>query len=524
MSKRKFLTKVVAILALALASLSFVACGGGKNNDSGEKPSPENLVIEVFGGGYGTDWVYSIAREFEKKTGIKCSITVQMGNQGVSNMNTSFASGLSETDIYFSKGSVFNGVYSGKTRINGVDYDCVYADLTDVYNARVDNTTYKEKMDDSYEEFYNVNGKYYCTSWTAGIIGMVLNVDVWNRAGLTNFPRTTDEMIEMADVLKSKNIAPFIYSAQDEYWTAIAPVFFAQYEGSERMKGIYQGYDADGNRYTDKIADFDGYYETLLLYDKLLKKENGYIHQASYDVDFTNMQGMFLQGMAAMCPNGDWLEKEMAQNYKDANIRYLKMPVISALSKRCSFKGASDADAKLRALVDYVDAHASGYDGKPDWATTEDVDIVRDSRSLELSAGAEHIAYVPCYSNQLEAAKQFLIYMATDEAMNIYREATGGSDLPFEWTNKPTGTSYSTFRNSILDVYSKTNVFIPSTKDRFYALGGLNFYFMNNGYGRYVYRFSSVNSSYYVSPTAYYLAEQEFFRGNIATIKKSAGV
>lgn len=526
MSKRKFFTGVVSLLACIISAVSFCACGAG---DSGSnKPSPDDLVVEVFGGGYGTDWLYAIANEFKNKTGNKVHITVQMGNQGVANMLTGFQSGVSETDIYFTKGSVFSGVYSGKTRFNGVEYECAFADLTDVYNTTVEGTnmTYKDKMDDSFEEFYNINDKYYCTSWTAGILGMIVNVDVWNRVGLTGFPRTTDEMLEMADIIKSKNIAPFIYSAQDEYWTALAPVFFAQYEGSERMKQIYQGYDRNGDRYTDMIADFDGYYETLVLYDTLLKKGNGYMHKSSRDVDFTNMQGAFLQGAAAMTPNGDWLEKEMIANYQNANIRYLKMPVISALANRLSFKNedAHDKDEKLRTLIDYVDAHTSGYDGKPAWATNEDVDIVRDSRSLELSAGAEHIAYVPCYSDKVELAKQFLLYMATDEAMSLYRNATGGSDLPFRFANEPSGGDYSVFRTSILDVYSRTKIVIPSPKDRFFALGGVNVYFRNNNLGYYVDLFSAVNDKDYVSPDDYYFAEQTFFIQSINTIKRSAGV
>lgn len=524
MAKSKMFKRVVAMSACAIMAFPFNACTPSDNG--GTKPSPDNLAIEVLGSGYGTEWLYAIAREFENKTGNKVAITVQMGNQGVSNMISTFASGVAETDLYFTRGSIFQPVYQGKARYNGVDYDCAYADLTDLYETTIEgeNITYKDKMDDPYEEFYNIEGKYYCMSWTAGMIGMVVNVDVWNAAGLTHFPRTTDELLEMSDVLKSKGKTPFIYSSNDEYWTAISPVFMAQYEGSERMKKIYQGYDADGNRYTDRVADFDGYLEMLNFYDELLKKENGYMHQASYDVDFTNMQGMFLQGMAAMTPNGDWLEKEMAQNYRNANVRYMKMPVISALSKRCSFKGAADADAKLRELIDYVDANASGYDGKPSWATNEDVDIVRDSRSLEISAGAEHIGFIPCYSNQIPLAKQFLLYMASDEALALYKTATGGSELPFKWTNQPSNENYSDFRNSILDVLSRTQAFIPSTKDRFFALGGLNFYFLKSETDRFVYRFAAVNKDSYQSPMGYYLDVQKYFSDNIETIRKSAGV
>lgn len=523
MLKKKRIIKMIA-LAMSLSAISSaVACGTTGN--SGPAASPYNLAIEVYGGGYGTDWLYSIAREYTKKTGTEVAISVQTGAQGISNMITSFASGIAETDIYFTEGSIFGILYEGKKKFNGVEYDTAFADITDVYNAQVDGSVlYKDKMNDSYEELYNVNGKYYCTSWVNGLMGIVVNMDVWAKAGFTSFPRTTDEMFEYADILKSKDIAPFIYALGDEYWTSLAPVFMAQYEGSEGIKKVYAGYDYEGNRYTDKLADFGGYYETLVLYDKILKKENEYTHIISQDVDFTNMQGLFLQGMAAMSPNGDWIEKEMDANYRNANIQFMKTPVISALSQKLSFNGAGDADTKLRELIDYVDANASGYEGKPTWATDADVDTVRDSRSLEISSGAQVISYIPAYSNQIQTAKDFLIYMATDEAMAIYREATGGCDLPFNWTNKPTETNYSAFRNSVIDITNKSTILLPNNKDRFYSLNDVNYYFFNNSEIKYVTRFAAINKKDYMSPVAYYLAEQEYFKKNIDSLKRNAKV
>ena len=537
MEKKVNLLKLTS-LALCLSALtgSVAACGGtgdagGASNGgtSGGTGKSTDLIVEVFGGGYGTDWLYKVANEFEKKTGENVEITVQTGSQGISNMNTSFRSYTSPTDIYFTKqNGPFGGIYEGKITIEGKTYDCVYEDLSDVYNSEVEGegVLYKDKFLKNYEEYWKTDdGKYYHTSWASGIMGIIVNMDVWTDAGMTNFPRTTDELFEMMDTLKGKKVIPFIYSASDEYWTSLSNLWMTQYEGTARMKQIYAGYDADGNRYTNKLADFDGYYEMLKFYEQLLKQGNKYMHTASNDIDFTNMQGMFLQGAAAMCPNGDWLENEMKLNYQNANIALMKSPIISALANKLSFASATDKDAKLRALVDYVDANATGYAGKPDFATEADVDKVRDSRSVELTSGFGHNAFIPCYSNQKELAKDFLRYLATDEAMALYRQSTGGCDLPFYWTNKPDDTGLSIFRQSVNKVMGDSEMWVSSDKDRIYSLGGITSnHFFNNNNGRYVTCFSALSSKDFVSATQYYLAEQEYFKNNIATIKNLAGI
>lgn len=534
MAKKVNLLKLTS-LALCLSALTgtVAACGGtgetgGTSNGGTSVPAGKatDLIVEVFGGGYGTDWLYAVANEFEKKTGENVEITVQTGSQGISNMTTSFRSYTSPTDIYFTKTNLFGGVYEGKTTINGVAYENVYADLTDVFNTEIEGEgiLYKDKFFDNYEEYYNMDGKYYFTSWASGAMGIIVNMDVWTKAGMTDFPRTTDELFEMMDTLKGKKVIPFIYSASDEYWTSIANLWMTQYEGTERMAQIYQGYDADGNRYTEKLADFQGYYEMLRFYERLLDKDNKYMHTASNDVDFTNMQGMFLQGAAAMCANGDWLENEMKLNYQNANIKYMKAPIISALADRLSFAEAADKDAKLRELIDYVDANATGYANKPAWATEADIDKVRDARSVEVTAGAGHDAFIPCYSNNIELAKKFLLYCATDEAMAIYRSATGGCDMPFYWTNEPSSEGYSTFRQSVNEVISRSKIWVQSDKDKLWALGGANNYFFNCDLGRYVVRFSALSDRDFKSATEYYLAEQQYWQNNISKLKNMAGI
>lgn len=521
---RKKISKVLSVFLALGCGLVGVACNGTSTEEKRNA-----LCIEVFKGGYGVDWVYALADKYTQKTGQNVIITVQVGNQGVSNMTTNLNSLATETDLFFTKmnASFCSEIYKGTRSINGQQYDCLYADVTDLYNSEIEGegVLYKDKIFSSYNDYYNVDGKYYTTSWVSGMVGIIVNMDVWNSSW--QFPRTTDELLELCGTIESDSgdLAPFIYSASDEYWTMLSQIWMNQYEGNEQMDKFYAGYDYDGKRYSDNMVAYDGYYEMLKFYEKLLKKENGYMHSASKDADFTNMQGMFLQGKAVMTPNGDWLEREMLYNYPDANIKMIKTPIISALANKCSFANAEDAETKLRALVDYVDANASGYADMPSGCTEADVDIVREARSVQYTAGAEHCTIIPCYSNQIEAAKDFLLFMASDEGMKIYRENTSGGELPFTATTTTTSTqSYTSFRQSVTSIISSSNMRFIQMKDKIYTIGGINPYLTNNSYGGFVTCFSAESSSDYVSADAYYQAEVLKVKNMLPSAKRLCGL
>lgn len=518
------------IFSVLMLSVCATGCkGGGFGYTEEEKQNA--LIVEVFGGGYGTDMIYSLANKYTQKTGKQVLISVQTGTQGVTNMSTNLRSYEADTDIFFTKGSLFADVYKGEISIKGQKYECLFENMTDLYNSQIEGegVLYKDKMLSTYNAYYNMDetseqGKYYFTSWASGTVGFVLNMDVWKDSW--TIPRTTDELFEVCNAIKAEGkVAPFIYSSGDEYWTMLSHLWMTQYEGVENMDNFYKGIDYEGKRYTDNMAAYDGYLKMLEFYDTLLKKENGYMHSASKGADFTNMQGLFLQGKAAITPNGDWIEGEMKYNYPNANIKMIKTPVLSAVAEKCSFASAEDADAKLRALVDYVDANASGYTNMPAGCTEADVDVVREVRKVELAgAGPEHIALIPCYSNQKEAAKDFLLYMASDEGMAIYRESTGGCELPFTPTQAVDASTYSSFRKSVRTVVETSTLRMVNTKDKIYSIGGINVYLYNNSKGRFVTCFSADKSADYVSPLAYYTAEMEAIRKALPTARQRIGL
>ena len=165
------------------------------------------------------------------------------------------------------------------------------------------------------------------------------------------------------------------------------------------------------------------------------------------------------------------------------------MPVVSALSEKLSYYSAvaTDNDAKLREMITFVDAHPTKGDnmGAPSYATAEDVEIVREARQMAYSmSGADHTVLIPSYSDKVDAAKDFLKFMYSDEGLNLYYKATGGAMLPVTPSEGYAASSVtmSAFRKNINNVLSENYIFdFGNNKARIFALGNVGMRWTNGG-------------------------------------------
>ncbi len=490
------LKKVSAIALGATLAVSAGALGVGCGGNQGG----EDLQISALKLGYGVDWLYALEEAFEAKTGKTVTVKVKVGNEGQAPFDSELESNASETDIFFTKRGWFaEDVYKGKISVKGASYDCLYADLTDVWNsvaAEGETKTIKEKMDSTYADALNIEGKYYNLPWAGGVYGVVRNVSVWNQLGLTDndIPYTTNELFALCDRVKAtlaaEQKAPFIYSSKSEYYTAWSPIFFGQYEGKANADKFMSGVDPDGN-VSAYVYTYQGHREGMKVMEKLLAPGNGYQHKAS-SVDFTTMQGLFLQGQALFCVNGSWLENEMSANYKNANIDFIKTPVVSSLVDKLSFKD----DAKLKEVIKYVDAVDAGESPAiPDGVSNDDIKIVTEARHYSyMAGGVDHRAYVPSYSNQVDLAKEFLKFMYSDEGLNIYYKTLNGTMLPATPTSgyDTNGVTISSFRASANKAQEEGFVYDREPKSRYFVLNSLSTCYQIGGWEPVV-EFSNVN-------------------------------
>ena len=486
------------------------------------------LVIEAHSAGYGEDWIAFMAQEFEKETGIKVIVEYQVGTQGISNMDTNIKTLTSETDIFFTGGAAFAEVYRGEITAGGQKYSCLFEDLSDLYNSTIpgENITVKDKMNAVTRADVEINGTYYHFPYVTGMQGFIRNMDVWDSSWTV--PRTTNELFELCETIKNSNkvneanqkVYPFIYSLADEYWTSMLPVFVSQYEGVERMNKFWQGYGPDGKRYSNNMIAYEGVLKALEFFHDLLVDSNGYMHKDSKDTSFTNMQSMFLEGVAVMNCNGDWLENEMYLNYPDAKIEMMKLPILSAVADKCSFAENANKEQILRELIDYVD----GVDATlPAGATADDAAIVAEARSFERS-GSANCAIIPSYSNKIEEAKNFLRFMASDKGLEIFRDKTNGCRAPFDYSNVP-AREESTFRNSVNEVMARVENYGGSRKkDKIFSIGEINPDLFNNKYGRFVGVLAAKNVADYKNALVYFNEEVKTVNDALSNAKRKAGI
>ena len=522
---KKFLSVMLGAVT-AFSCFSMAACGGGDEID------PNALVIEYYKAGYGDTWIKNLAAEYTKRYGQEVVALPREGQTGLTKMEGSLTSGTAETDLFFAGSPSFGDIYRGTISAGGKQYDSWFADLTDLYESNIDgeNVTVEDKMFDYFQEYFKMDTednvyydqKYHFFPYTTGLFGIVVNVDVWNTVAQgKEYPRTTDELLEICnDVRDNSNVAPFLYSLSEEYWTASLPVFMHQYEGDARMNNFYKGYGPTQDvRYDTNMVAYDGYKKALEFFAVLLNSDNGYMHSRCAAFDFNAMQGQFLRGESLFVVNGEWLENEMIVNYPNSNIEMIKTPVLSAVADKCSFKESADRDAILREIIDYVDGKTQT---KPANCNDADIEIVRSARQVEYVTGSSNTAYIPSYSNQIDSAKKFLRMMASDEGMKIFRNGTSGSEMPFHYTNSANAENpnASVFRQSVNNVLSLSEAKFDNKKDKIYSIGGIIVELYNNSYGRFVHAFKDGKAT----AAEYFAAEVSAVNSKLPGARQQANI
>lgn len=431
------------LIMAATSLMTLASCGHAGSN-------PDAITITAVKLGYGLDWLYALTKKYEEKTGQAFEIIEQIGQDGIGAIQTELNSYAGASDIIATRPALFHKtIYQGQIRANdGNVYPCAYEDLTDIYNqefaGETGNNTIAKKIDPEYMNFATIDDKTYGLPWANGFVSIVRNIDVWEDFGYSKdfYPRTTEELFEVMDDMNAKIAAdsskwgetkPMIYCKEDEYYSTIVGSWFAQYEGSESISNFYNGLDSEG-RVSKDFYSYDGVEKALDVLAKVVEYDKGtatykYQHSSSDRCSFTQMQNYFFFGAAAMCVNGTWLDIESTAA-KTKNLDWMPIPLVSSITDRLSFKD----DATLREAVTFVDAHpvAGDNEGRPEGVSEQDIETIRDSRNTGsyMRTDFDHLFLVPSWSTKKPAAKEFLHWLYSDEALQLFYQTMGGHHLP----------------------------------------------------------------------------------------------
>lgn len=469
MKQRKMMKKAIALTcAVAAFGTTLAGCNAKKAADT-----EQTLEIFLWDAGYGTQFCKDLIESFKNQSWVKESypnLQILFESDGnTSTYTTKIDAGEKANTVdLFLTANLAN--YTGKDN-SGYER---FSDLTEkVFNQKVpgEDVTVYEKMLPTYLDsirYYergqdsntpNVAFKSYVYPWASGMDGILYNADHLKTLEM-EMPLTTNQFIEACETISNSKALPYnlkedgdyaiLTDGSGNYWHELYPTWWGQYEGIDEYYNFFNG--VSGNRgNSPEVFRQKGKLYSLQVLEKVLDWDNGYVYQKRTGLDFMQAQTNFIKGEGVFYSNGDWFAKEMEQTAKDLkqlqgieyDIRMMPTPIVSEIIQKTP---SIPDEQTLRAVIRAIDlkcedikqakeAQFEGYELVTN-VTEEDYQTILEARGVIHAIGPRHQAAVPSYAKGKEIAFDFLKFMATDEAQEIYLKATGGASLPFEYDVK----------------------------------------------------------------------------------------
>lgn len=459
--------KCVAILLCVVMVLSmFVSgCGGTstnskKNKVDNTKEDTTNLNIMLLAMGYGSDWLFAAAEAFEAKNeGVK--VNIELTHQEDVIGNTMRNPEDNDFDLIFDVGSGYTNISSFANLYEGGQ---AMRDLTHLYNTEIpgEGITLGDKMNATIRQSSMLEGRdtedtsddvSYFVPYMTGVSGLCYNETVIDNAlgkGNWELPKTTDELEELCKKLKDKGCSLLVPGGVDYWSTSCYLTWWAQYEGLENYKKFFDGigYNTSMNReekrsnliyqQPGRLAAAEASYD-FLSYDK------GYVIKNAVEINANNLNEyqtrfMIAKNNYAIYACGDWLMQEVQNNTTvelDSTIKFMQTPVISSIIDSTNSYSAGKekrlpnitSDEMLSQVISYID----GEGELPAGVTEEEVEFVKSARHMVASHATGHIAYSPAYCNAKTLADQFLLFLASDEGIQILKDNCAGGFAPYNY-------------------------------------------------------------------------------------------
>lgn len=407
MKKMKKLLAMALIVVLSVSCMT--ACGGsGDKNKGGAK----NIEISYWNAGMGSEWLDNVIKAFETKYP---EYHVHY-NASAAQESYKAAYGMPDADTV----DLYMGTFQGRTEY--------LEPLDDVLDTTVEgeSKSIREKFDSDYLALEKNGDKTYSTSIGGGLMGVVYNKEMFKDAGISQLPRTTNELALVASAFTDNGTPAFCHFKTLGYWHWMLECWATQYDGVDNyMSNMYQ------NPTKEKLTTKDGRYEALKVIEKLITPESTL--QGSNTASHIEIQTRFLGEKCAMMINGSWLSNEMPDNASMEKFTMMKTPVISSITdKLTTIKGETDLRNVIAAIDKVTDGEESidtykdgeGYVVNGKNISAADWDYVQEARNSYPSTYLGNVAFIPNYSDCVEGAKLFLTFLYSDEGYKIYTDTT----------------------------------------------------------------------------------------------------
>ncbi|WP_285035001.1 carbohydrate ABC transporter substrate-binding protein [Plantibacter sp. ME-Dv--P-095] len=354
-------TRTVGVIA-AVATVGMLAGCAGNSGTSGD--DADTLKIAAFEGGYGSEMYEEVVAAYEKlNPDVKIELTT---SKTLADELTPQVAAGDYPDL------VVLGLGAKEGFTESFVRDSNLEDLTSVLDAKIpgEDVTVGDKLTPGIVGNLNTNpygdDEVYLMPMYASPTGLVYNQKLFADNGWT-VPTTWDEMFELGDEAKAEGISLFTYPTAgylDSYFFSL----LSAVGGPEFLNDVLT--------YKKDVWKSDDATEALELTTKLLSYAAPTTVGYANGQDFTKNQQTILDGTTLFMPNGSWIANEMKDAPRTDGFQWGLTPV-----------PAPEADG-TRYLTTFVES-----------------------------------AWVPKEATNKDAAKDFIAYLYSDEAADMFAKA-----------------------------------------------------------------------------------------------------
>jgi len=422
MRKRSFAVWVFALIF----SLVVAACGAGSNNgggsNAGDGPNNGNASGGSNGGKSG-DKVTIKMFQFKVEIAEQLAKLIEEYEKEHPNVNIELETVGGGADYGAALKAKFNSGDKPDIFNNGgfSELDLWIEHLEDLSNE-----PWVANLVEAAKEPMTKDGKLYGMPVNLEGYGYIYNKDLFAKAGITDTPKTLDELRAAAQKLKDAGITPFV-NGYAEWWVLgnhfINIPFAHQADPNKFIQGLNDG--------SAKITGNDVFEQWVDLFDLTLEYGNPNPLQTDYNTQVTE----FAVGNAAMTQQGNWTQVAISQTNPDINIGFLPMPI------------NNDANAMDKLPV-----------GVPsNWVIHKNSPVKEEAKAflnwmVTSEVGQRYITeefkFIPAFTN-ISADESVLGPLAAD----IIRYSKEGKTLSWNWFKFPSGEASSNKFSDVMQGY-----------------------------------------------------------------------
>ncbi len=291
---RGALIRRAAVVAAVAMSLSAAACGGSgfsdPNAQTSQSTGPADLKLLFAGDAVGTAALKEVGDSWASSSGNKITITAATDQN--QELSQGFAAG-NPPDVFSLDSSVFAG----------------YAKAGNL-TPYAENLANKDDFNESLRQSFTYDGKFYCAPKDTSTLALVINTDLWKKAGLTDadIPTTWDELSAVAKKLTSGKVKGLVIGDTRDRVGA-----FMKQSGGWFTNADQTQMTADS---PENLAALD--YVQKLLADGVA----AYPKQVG-----AGWGGEALgKGVAAMTIEGNWVKGALKADYAGVNYQAVELP------------------------------------------------------------------------------------------------------------------------------------------------------------------------------------------------------